>query len=103
MNQKILLDYLHRLNQEYEKEGFRLYALFGSVSGSDFNDKSDIDILYEASDTFTANHPGFSAFARLQEIAEEIGKATGREIDLVSKNHLGRIGQKYILDKLIYV
>jgi uncharacterized protein len=57
-------------------------SLFGSILRSDFNDKSDIDILVKFNDT--ADYSLFDIF----RIKEDFEKVLGKKVDLVEKDSL---------------
>lgn len=103
MRDKTLLDQLKQMKEHYAQEGFLIRSLFGSVARDETHEKSDLDLLYETDERFFEKHRGFGAYARLEEIAHEIQKATHKEVDLVSRRHLGIIGKKYILSEAIDV
>ena len=58
------------------------FALFGSVVHGDFGPESDVDVLVSF-----APHAGWSLLD-LADMAEELGRLFGREVDLVEKEAL---------------
>lgn len=103
LDQKKTIETIRALKDKYVADGFFICALFGSVVRDDFNDASDLDILYETDESFLQKYSGFKAFARLQAIADEIKEKTGRDVDFVPRKHLGEIGKKYILSETLDV
>lgn len=68
-----------RLRKICEKYLVKELAVFGSVLSGDFNENSDIDLLYIFQDS--AEH---SLFSKVR-IKEEFEKLFGRPVDLVSR------------------
>ncbi len=63
-----------------KKHKIRELSLFGSALRDDFNDKSDIDLLYVFSDDSSC---GLFDVVRIKDELEEL---FGRRVDLVSKD-----------------
>jgi hypothetical protein len=68
-----------RLRKICEKYLVKELAIFGSALDGDFNDDSDIDLLYTFQDN--AEH---SLFSKVR-IKEEFEKLFGRPVDLISR------------------
>jgi len=98
-----ILALLKHAKQHYAKEGFNIIGIFGSYARKEETKKSDIDILYELDKKFISNHQGFSAFARLSSIKEELKGFFGADVDIAAKSGLSRTAQKYIMKDLQYV
>ena len=69
-----------RLEDFCKKHKIRELSLFGSALRDDFNDKSDIDLLYVFSDDSSC---GLFDVVRIKDELEEL---FGRRVDLVSKD-----------------
>jgi hypothetical protein len=78
-------------------------GVFGSYARGDENEKSDIDILFEMTDSFYRKYPGWDVFPVIDEIEKEFSRTLKREVDLANKNALNDIGKKYILPEVQYV
>ena len=102
MKKEQILAYLTNAKIHYQKEGFIIKALFGSYSRDEADVNSDVDILVEATPEF-ADRYGFSAIARVNEIASEISHALGVKVDLADSTGMGKTAQKFIIDRAIYV
>lgn len=63
-------------------------AIFGSALREDFNDSSDVDLLYTFQET--ANHSLFDVV----KIKEEFEKLFGRSVDLISRKAIERSRNK---------
>lgn len=87
----------------YANEGFGVIGLFGSQARGSAEESSDVDLLYELSPVFMEKHPGFTAFARLEEIKKELEALYRRPVDLCARSGLNEVGEKYILKDLIRV
>jgi len=77
------------IHEEQLKEICKRYlieelAIFGSASREDFNDSSDVDLLYTFQDT--ASHSLFDVV----KIKEEFEKLFGRSVDLISRSAIER-------------
>ncbi len=94
---------IETLRTKYEPEGFLILGVFGSVARGEADENSDIDILYDIDQKFVEQYGGFGGFARLGEIKEELAEYFGRPVDIVSKSGLDKVGEKYILNEVIYV
>lgn len=69
-------------------------AIFGSALREDFNDSSDVDLLYTFHET--ASHSLFDVV----RIKEEFEKLFGRPVDLVSRSAIERSRNKYRKDAI---
>ncbi len=98
--QNEIISLLKQAKQKYANEGFNIVGIFGSYARNEATEKSDIDILYELNEKFITNHQGFSAFARLSSIKEELKKLFGVDVDIAAKSGLSRTAQKYIMKDL---
>ncbi len=97
---KDLMILLQNAKQKYAEEGFNIVGIFGSYARDEATEKSDIDILYELNDVFIKSHEGFSAFARLNSIKQELKSLLGRDVDIAAKSGLSRTARKYIMRDL---
>ncbi len=97
---KDLMMLLQNAKQKYAEEGFNIVGIFGSYARDEATEESDIDILYELNDVFIKSHEGFSAFARLSSIKQELKSLLGRDVDIAAKSGLSRTARKYIMRDL---
>ena len=102
MNQDILHK-ITEIKEQLSAEGFVIEGVFGSYSRDDYNQFSDIDILYDLDNGFKDKYKGFKAIARLDAIQKQISSILDIEADLVQKSSLGEISAKYILPVVYYV
>jgi uncharacterized protein len=98
-----VLEKLRELRPLYEKEGFIIKGIFGSVARGDDNENSDIDVLYDLNPEFTKLHFGFYAVGRIVEIKEELKHIFGCDIDLATTDNPSRVFQRTIIEEGIYV
>ncbi|MCV6608642.1 MAG: nucleotidyltransferase domain-containing protein [Campylobacterales bacterium] len=99
-----VLNTLKELKPKYEKEGFIIKGLFGSIARGEETQNSDVDILYDINrEKFSKKYSGFVAFSRLADIKEELESKFQKNVDICSKNGLSKTGEKYILKETIYV
>lgn len=103
MTKEEILSTLKTLKPKYAKEGFVIMGLFGSHARGEATEKSDIDILIETRPEFLEKYRGFRAFARLDDIKEELRSVFHSEIDFVDRQGLVQHKNDYILKKAIYV
>ncbi|WP_152183165.1 nucleotidyltransferase family protein [Sulfurimonas indica] len=102
MKKEQILNYLSSVKTKYQKEGFMIKALFGSYSRGEADEKSDVDILVEATPEFAARY-GFGAIERICEIEKELSVALGTKVDLADSTGMGKTAKKFIIDRAIYV
>jgi len=91
------------LKSKYEPEGFIVLGIFGSYVRGEENEGSDIDILFEMTDSFYKKYPGWDVIPVIDQIKEDFKNELGSNIDLANKNALNEIGKKYILPEVVYV
>jgi len=91
------------LKKEFENEGFLIKGVFGSYARGDFNEKSDIDILYDLDKTFFDKYQGFIGFSRIEEIKKELSQKLHKKVDLAPIDNLSKTGKKYILKDVVDV
>lgn len=104
MTREYIIEKIKKLKPQYEKEGFILVGLFGSIARGDSNSQSDIDLLYKVDpEKFISNHQGFTGFSRILAIKEELKKVFNKEIDLCAINGNSETFKKYALKDAIYV
>ncbi|OHD57695.1 MAG: hypothetical protein A2Y33_04250 [Spirochaetes bacterium GWF1_51_8] len=94
---------LKELKKRYECEGFIIIGIFGSFARGEETENSDIDILYQLSESFLSRYSGFGAISRIEEIRVEISGVMGKKIDFAPLKGLGKIGKKYILPEVCYI
>ena len=105
MTKEEIIDKLISLKPKLEKEGFIIDGIFGSYARDDYNDNSDIDILYSLKDPhkFTQLNGGFGAFTKIREIKDFLINEFHQDVDFVDKSSLSHTGEIYILEELVYV
>lgn len=101
--QNFKIKLLQKAKEHYAKEGFHILGFFGSYARGEATPDSDIDILYELNEKFIKTYSGFSAFARLSSIKEELKTLFGVEVDIAAKSGLSKTAEKYIMKDLKYV
>jgi len=98
-----LLDKIRQVKAKYFVEGFIILGIFGSFARDEADENSDLDILYEFQEQFYVLHPGWSAYARLEEIKKELTDILGRQVDLAGRNALDLVAQRHIMPEVRYV
>ncbi|MBP7552861.1 MAG: nucleotidyltransferase domain-containing protein [Spirochaetes bacterium] len=98
-----IIDKIREIKKEYEKEGFIILGVFGSYARGEESSESDIDILYEMSDSFYNKFKGWEIYNEIDKIENRIKSKLNYKIDLANKNALNEIGKQYILNEVIYV
>lgn len=101
--QKLKIKLLQQAKEHYANEGFNIVGFFGSYARGEATPQSDIDILYELNEKFIQTYSGFTAFARLSSIKEELKTLFGIDVDISAKSGLSRTAEKYIMRDLKYV
>ncbi len=96
-------DRLEKAKRKYISEGFVILGIFGSYARGEESENSDIDVLYEVTESFCDRYSGFDYFARIDEIRGELKSEFGHEIDFADVHGLNRIGRKYIIPEVVYV
>ena len=54
------------------EDGFEIVGVFGSFATNEETKDSDIDLLYDIKPIFVKKYGGFQAFAKLNEIRQEL-------------------------------
>ncbi len=103
MTKNEILQTLKELKPKYEAEGFEILGLFGSYARDEATESSDIDILIDTKQEFLDKYRGFHAFAKFDDIKEELKAVLHKEIDFVDRQGLLQRGNEYIINKAIYV
>ncbi len=103
MTKENILQTLKELKPKYEAEGFEILGLFGSYARDEATESSDINILIETKKEFLDKYRGFRAFAKFDDIKEELKAVLHKEIDFVDRQGLLQRGNDYIINKAIYV
>ncbi len=103
MQKDEVLSKLAQLKPIYEKEGFIIKGIFGSVARGDSNENSDIDVLYDLSPEFTKLHFGFYAVGRIEAIKEELKNIFHCDVDLASTNNHNRTLKEVVEREAVYV
>jgi len=90
-----ILQFLKTLKPELTAEGIVSLGLFGSVAKESNNPKSDIDIVYETSESFIHKHKGWSAFTYLNtHLRDKIAKKFNTQVDMFDLNSSSSITEK---------
>jgi predicted nucleotidyltransferase len=102
-NKKEVLKFLKTLKSELFAEGIVSLGIFGSVAKGTNSSLSDIDIVYETSDTFISKHKGWSAFTYLNtHLREKIAKKFNTHVDMFDLNSTSSLKNK-IREESLYV
>ncbi len=98
-----ILKYLTILKPELSAKGIISLGLFGSFAKDTYTQKSDIDIVYETSDTFINNYKGWKAFTYLNtHLREKIEKKFNTHVDMFDLNSSSSIVEK-VRQEALYV
>lgn len=97
-----IIEKLTSIKNKYADEGFFIKGLFGSYSREKADEKSDIDILVEATPYFAAKY-GFQSISRIKQIQNELSEYFQVPVDMADSSGMGKTGKKFILDRAIYV
>jgi len=90
-----ILNFLKILKPELTSQGIVALGLFGSVAKGTNTLDSDIDIVYETSDTFINNHKGWNAFTYLNtNLRDKIMKKFNTHVDMFDLNSSSPIKEK---------
>lgn len=100
---KDIIKKIKEIKDVYEQEGFIILGIFGSYARDEESENSDIDILFETTDSFIDRYSGWEIFGKIEDIREEIENEIKKDVHLADKNGLGVIGKKYILPEVLYV
>lgn len=87
--EEIILKVVQAVEKDPQKNVIKSISLFGSFLHGDFNDSSDVDLLFEARKRISY----FTLFA----IQDRITKEVGRPVELLTKEELSR----YFRDRVI--
>ncbi|NWF67299.1 MAG: nucleotidyltransferase domain-containing protein [Campylobacterales bacterium] len=95
MNKQQILTKLKELKPLYEKDGFIIKGIFGSVARDEQNENSDIDILYQNSKQI-----GYDEFLEIENLLET---ELNRKVDLVNIKYINPLIYKTAKKDIIYV
>ena len=101
--QQEILGKIKLLKNKYDPQGFIVLGVFGSFARGDENENSDIDILYDCSDTLFKKYKGWEFLGFYEDVKADFERELGRKVDLADRKALNRIGEKYILPEVIDV
>jgi predicted nucleotidyltransferase len=99
----VLLDKLKEKKRLLLKDGFEIIGVFGSYARGDETKDSDIDLLYDIKPIFMQKYEGFQAFAKLNEIREELKAFLKRDIDIATIDNSSKTFKEYALKDIVYV
>ena len=85
------------------KDGFEIVGVFGSYARGDETKDSDIDLLYDIKPIFMQKYEGFQAFAKLNDIREELKVFLKRDIDIATIDNSSKTFKEYALKDIVYV
>ena len=102
-NKNEILNFLKILKPTLYAEGIISLGLFGSIAKETNTPNSDIDIVYETSDTFINKHKGWSAFTYLNtHLRDKISEKFNTHVDMFDLNSSGALKDK-IKNEALYV
>ncbi len=99
----VLLDKLKEKKRLLLKDGFEIVGVFGSYARGDETKDSDIDLLYDIKPIFMQKYEGFQAFAKLNDIREELKVFLKRDIDIATIDNSSKTFKEYALKDIVYV
>lgn len=98
-----ILNFLKILKPELKSHGIISLGLFGSMAKDTNNSSSDIDIVYETSDSFIKQYQGWTAFTYLNEnLRDKVSKKFNVHVDMFDLNSSSSIRDK-VKKEAIYV
>ena len=98
-----VLNFLKTLKPKLFADGIVSLGVFGSVAKETNTSLSDIDIVYETSDTFINNHKGWNAFTYLNtHLRNKISKKFNTHVDMFDLNSSSSLKSK-IKEEALYV
>ena len=100
---KVLLQKLKNKKKALLNEGFEIIGVFGSYAKGIERKDSDIDLLYDIKPAFLEKHRGFEAFAKINEIREELKEYLQKNVDLATIDNHSKTFKEYALKDVIYV
>ena len=102
-NKNEILNFLKTLKPKLFEEGIVSLGIFGSIAKETNTLNSDIDIVYETSDTFISNHQGWNAFTYLNvNLRDKISKKFNTPVDMFDLNSSSTLKDK-IKNEALYV
>lgn len=102
-NKNEILKFLKVLKPTLYAEGIVSLGLFGSMAKETNTPNSDIDIVYETSDTFIHKHKGWNAFTYLNtHLRDKISKKFNTHVDMFDLNSSSALKDK-IKNEALYV
>ncbi len=98
-----ILNFLKTLKPELYAQGIISLGLFGSIAKETNTSKSDIDIVYETSETFIKNHKGWNAFTYLNtHLRDKIENKFNINVDMFDLNSSSPFKEK-VKKEALYV
>jgi len=102
-NKNEILNFLKTLKPKLYAEGIVSLGVFGSIAKETNTPNSDIDIVYETSDTFIKKHKGWNAFTYLNtNLRDKISKKFNTHVDMFDLNSSSALKNK-IKEESLYV
>ena len=99
----ILLQKLKEKKKSLLEDGFEIIGVFGSFARGEEKQDSDIDLLYDVKPIFIKKYGGFQAFAKLNEIRQELKVFLNRDIDIATIDNHSKTFKEYALKDIIRV
>lgn len=100
---KVLLSKIKEKKLLFIKDGFEIIGVFGSFAKGKETIDSDLDLLYDIKPLFIKKFGGFEAFAKINEIRNELKQDLGLDIDLATIDSHSSTFKKFALKDVIYV
>ncbi len=98
-----VVDFLKILKPELNSQGIVSLGLFGSITKNTNTSSSDIDIVYETSDTFINKYKGWNAFTYLNtHLRDKIANKFNTHVDMFDLNSSSFIKEK-VKKEALYV
>ncbi|WP_456480148.1 hypothetical protein [Nautilia sp.] len=92
------LEYIKKLKKEFEKEGFIIDGIVGSMArGEKFN---DIDVVYHVTEKFVNKYGGFGSVIEIEKIKAKLKNRLKKEVDLIALSNLSNTAKRYMLKDL---
>lgn len=98
-----ILTYISLLNQNYEKQGFKIASLFGSYARGTQSNFSDIDLTYSIDHELFYKDDAFAKLSKIEEIKNELEKRFHTKVDLIPINTKNRLIQESLKNEQILI
>lgn len=99
-----LLEYLRtEIKPKLDNAGAINLALFGSVARNEYDEESDIDICYEATDEFKQKYPNLTHLQFIGDIRNQISLHFERKVDIICVKAMNEFMLESVMRDIIYV